>query len=160
MATSGDLNMAIDSPTWQSARVPDVGWFPSDQELSATAEDIGRELHDAWLDLLTVTHAGDSVTIEGYRERPAPGGWFRVGRYPVVLTVTGAARIDSHDPDGLGGIAVCDVTTESGSMTLTSGFVGHLAVIGEHLAAAITLSGTPSAERRRFSRRWVPRVAE
>ena len=144
--------------TGQSARVPDVAWFPSDQELSATAEDVDRELHDAWLDFSTVTRAGESVTIEGHRERPMPGGRFRVGRYPVVLTVTGAARIDTHDPDGLGGIAVCDVTMENGSMTLTSCSVGHLSVIGEHMAATITLSGTPSAERRRLSRRWVPTI--
>jgi hypothetical protein len=134
--------------------VPSNPWFATDQELPATVEDLDRELHDEWLDFATLTRDGVSATISGHRERPVGGGWFRVGRYPVVLTFNGVAEIEMNDPDHLGGIAVCDVTTARGSMTLSSCFVGHLRVTGHQLAVTITLSGTPDATRRRFSRRW------
>ena len=139
-------------PAW----VPDVAWFATDQEQSATAEDIDRELHDAWLDFDSVIQRGNSMTIEGYREWPVQGRWLRVGRYPVVLSFNGVSRIDMHDPHGLGGIDVCGVESQRGKVTLTSCYIGHLSVSGDQLAATVTLSGTPSVERRWLRRRWEP----
>lgn len=136
--------------------VPSDPWFATDQELPATADDLDRELHDEWLDFATLTRDGASATISGHREGPAGAGWFRVSRYPVVITFYGVTEIEMNDPDHLGGIAVCDVTTDNDAMTLSSCLVGHLRVTGSQLTATITLSGTPDATRRRLSRRWQP----
>lgn len=136
--------------------MPDQEWFATDRDLPATADDIERELHDAWLEFSSITHDGDAVTITGYREQPIRGRRLTRGRFPVVLSFSGVARIDIHDPDGLGGIGVGDVVAENGSMTLTSCFSGHLAVGGEHVTATLKLSGVPAVERRWLRRRWEP----
>lgn len=50
-------------------------------------------------------------------------GWFRISRYLVVVTFDGVAVIEMNDPDHLGGIPACDVTTARDAMTLSSCFL-------------------------------------
>lgn len=120
-----------------------------------SADEIDRQLHDAWIDLSSIEKPDGELVLHGIVERPLEHGAAlpRLGRFAFSLSFRNVTRVIVDDPEEISSLLVGNVTyTEAGAFLFEGPIPGRVLAYTTEAHAELEFSPDPLEIRRWF--RW------